>query len=346
MKKKDIAKNMLRDRAKKLPEITDEMWELVNKEYRDLVEDYIRSQAHSPQTKKQYKSMLRQFGWFCYESLNNKPIYKIKKRDFIRYLSYLREDRKMSSAAQSTRKAVVSSLCNYIENVVMDDYDDEEFNPYKNFRNFTRGLPPIAKNQVYEKVKVTREEYELMMQVLEDDENYMGMAWLAIAFNVGARLSEIIQFKSEIANYEVPEGATFVMSHNVRLKGRGEDGKVEPYMINLEAMKYIKLLLEKRGFEHEYIFAKKRNGEYKQLEASYGDTLCRNVLTHVLERRINPHLFKASCVTYLLEQGIDLKLVSKFVAHHNDISTTIAHYDLRDHADEKNNIFGSLDKEE
>lgn len=341
-KELDINKNMLRERAKKLPDVTDVMWENVNKEYRNLIDEYIASQSHSPQTKKQYRSMLRQFGWFIYESLNNKPIYKIKKRDIIRYLSYLRDDRKMSPSAIGTRKAVISSLCNYIENVVMDDFDEEEFNPYKNFRNFTRGLPAIPKSSVYEKVKVTKEEYLEMMKVLKDDENYLGMAWLAVAFNVGARRNEIIQFKSEIAEYKIDNDATYIMSHNVRLKGRGEDGKIEPYMINFEALKYINLWLEKRGYEHEYIFTKKYGNEIKVVEEGWANYFCSSVLSHVLERRINPHLFKASAVTYLLEQGVPLELVSKFVAHHENVATTIAHYDLRDHAEEKNNIFGNM----
>lgn len=334
-----IAKNMLRSRAESLPEITDEKWNLVNVEFRNLVEEYIQSQSHSPKTKKQYRSMLRQFGWFIYESLNNKPIHKIKKRDFIRFQTYLRENREMSSSSQAARKAVVSSLCNYIENVVMDDFDEDEINPYKNFKNFTRGLPSITKNKVYEKVKVSYDEYKMMMSDLEDDENYLAMAWLAVAFNCGARLSEIVQFKSELLDYEVPEGMTYIMTHNVRLKGKGVDGKIEPYMMNLEALKYIRLWVEKRGYDHEYIFARKFHKSDENLDASYGDSLCRNVLTPMLGRRINAHIFKASCITHLLEQGVDIKLVSKFVAHHNDISTTISHYDLRDHANEKNNIF-------
>ena len=344
MEYKEIDKHMLRDRAEKLPDVTEEMWLQVNKEYRDLVSEFISSQSHSPKTKKQYTSMLRQFGWFIHESLNNKPIYKIKKRDFIRFLTYLRDERKMSSSSQSVRKAVVSSLCNYIENVVMDDYDEDEYNPYKHFRNFTRGLPPIPKNQVYEKVKVTKEEYLHMMEVLEDDENYLGMTWLAVAFNTGARLSEIVQFKAEIADYPIAHDATYVMSHNVRLKGKGVDGKIEPYMINLEALTYIKSWLDKRGFENEYIFVKRNHEKNEHLDASYGDTLCRNVLSHILGRRINPHIFKASAITYLLEQGVPIELVSKFVAHHNDISTTISHYDLRDYEEEKNNIFGNFNK--
>lgn len=329
-----IEKNMLRDRAKKLPDITDEMWMQVNDDYRMKVEEFISVQNHSPQTKKQYTSGLRQFGWYIKDSMNNKPLYKITKRDFLRYISYLRDNRKMSSSAMNLKKACVSSLCNYIENVIADEEEE-----YKLFRNFTRGLPAIPKNQVYEKVKVTYEEYQEMMKVLEDDENYLGMAWLATAFNVGARRSEIIQFKSEIAEYEFPKDATFIYSHNVRLKGRGEDGKIEPYMINREALKYINLWLDKRGYEHKYIFTVKSGGKISKMSPNWADYFCTNVLSDILGRRINPHLFKASCITHLLEQGIKLEMVSKFVAHHENVSTTIQHYDLRAFDEEKNNIF-------
>lgn len=325
---------MLRDRAEKLPNVTNEMWLEVNEDYRQLVEEFVSVQNHSPDTKKQYISCLRQFGWYLCSSMNNKPLYKVSKRDFLRYISYLRDNRKLSSSSQGLKKAAVSSLSNYIESVVADEDDN-----YKMFRNFTRGLPAIPKNKVYEKVKITYDEYLEMMKVLENDENYLGMAWLATAFNVGARRSEIIQFKTEILNYDFPDDATFVYSHNVRLKGPGEDGKVEPYMINREALKYMKLWVEKRGYKSDYIFTTKYQGETRQMSKQWADYLCSEVLTDILRRRINPHLFKASCVTYLLESGVKLELVSKYVAHHENVATTIAHYDLRDFEEEKNQIF-------
>jgi integrase len=325
---------MLRERAEKLPEVTDEMWKQVNDDYTSLVEEFVSVQNHSPSTKKQYISCLRQFGWYLCDSMNNKSFYNVTKRDFLRFISYLRDNRKMSSSALSLRKATVSSLCNYIENVVADESLD-----YKTFRNFTRGLPSIPRNQVYEKVKVTLDDYKQMMDVLENDKNYLGMAWLATSFNVGSRRAETIQFKTEILNYDFPEESTFIYSHNVRLKGSGEDGKIEPYMMNREAIEYMRLWVEKRGYDHEYIFTTKYNGEPKQMSLSWADHFCTNVLSDILGRRINPHLFKSSCITHLLENGIALELVSKYIAHHNDISTTIAHYDLRDFAEEKNNIF-------
>lgn len=330
-----IERNMLRERAKRTTVITDEMWIEVNKEYRDLVNEFLSAQNHSPATRKQYTSGLRHFGYFIYESLNNKRMCKLTKRDMLRYISSLR-DRGMSSSGINLKKACVSSLMNFIENFIADEEED-----YSTFRNLTRGLPAIPKNRVYEKVKVTYEEYKEMMSALESDDNYLGMAWLATSFNVGSRLSETIQFKTSILDQEFPDNETYVMSHNIRLKGAGEDGKIEPYMIPKEAYDYMKLWVDKRGYESEYIFTTRHNGEYDQMSTSWADYFCTNTLSHILGRRINPHIFKASCITYLIEvKKIDVKLVSKYVAHHEDVSTTLSHYDLRDFEEEKGKIYG------
>lgn len=337
---KQIKKNTLREPAKKQPEITDEMWLQVNQDYREKVEEYLSVQDLSPDSRKQYTSVLRQFGWYMVTSMNNKPFYKITKRDFLRFLSYIRDNRKMSSSAINVRKSVVSSFCNHLENIIADEEEE-----YKTFRNFTRGLPPIAKNRTYEKVKVTKEEYDLMMNVLEEDENWLGMAWLATAFRVGARRSEIIQFKTEILEYEIEKDADFVMSHKVRGKGKSLDGKPLEYMIPLDVLTHWKKWIETRGYESEYIFTTKYGNEIKPMSSAWADDFCANTLSDILERRINVHIFKNSCITYLLESGVDLKLVSKFVAHHNDISTTQI-YDLRDFEDEKKKIFSQRIEED
>lgn len=331
-----INKNMLRETADKLPPVDEEKWRLVNEDYRNLVEEYISVQAHSQKTKIQYKSCLRQFGYYVYKSMNNKPLHEISKRDFLRYISYLRDTRKMSSSAIGLRKACVSSLSNYIENVVADDDKN-----YKTFRNFTRGLPAISKNHVYTKVKISKDDYDLLMETLLNDKNYLGAAWVAFAFNVGARRAEIPQFKTEILNYPIVEGGGYTMSHIIRLKGRGEDGKQEPYMVNEEALQYVKLWIEKRDYESEYIFTTKYGGEVGSMSEAWANEFCKETLSNILGRRINPHLFKASCVTYLLEvKKVPIEIVSKYIAHHENIATTIAHYDLRDFAEERNKIFG------
>jgi integrase len=329
-----IEKNMFRERAPKMPDVTDEMWSQVDEEHRNLVSEFLEVNQFRDKSRRQYSSALRIWFWWVHTSLNGKKLYKITKRDFLRYISFL-SNRGMSSSGIGLKKAAVSSLNNFIENVVAED--DENF---ATFRNFTRGLPAIPKTQTYEKVKITREEYELMLKTLEEDENYLGMAWLSCAFNVGARRAEIVKFKSEILNYSIPEGQSYVLSHVVMGKGRGE-GKPLQYMINTEALEYMKLWIEKRGYDHEYIFTTKPNGQPSQMSESWADYFCSDVLSDILGRRINPHIFKASAITFLLEiKKVPIELVSKFVAQHEDVSTTQKHYDLRNFDEEKNQIFG------
>lgn len=333
----EINKHMLRDRAERLENITDEMWLSCNKENRELVEEYLRvNKQLSPKTHIQYTTCLRQFFYFVKTELKDKVFYKISKRDFMKYMSSMQE-RGLSSSAIGLRKSSVSSFCNYIENVVMDDVPE-----YNGFRNFTRGMPAISRNNVYEKVAITEEEYQKMIKHLEEKQNYLALAWVATAYNVGSRRAEIIQFKKEILGYPIPEGQNYVLSHIVRGKGKGIDGKPLRYMINFEALKYMKLWIDNRDHDSDYIFTVKYQGKIKPISEGWANDLCKEILSPLLERRINPHLFKSSCITSLLEKGVDLKIVSKYVAQHNDTATTSNFYDLRDFEDEKNNIFGDI----
>ncbi|MCO8148472.1 hypothetical protein NHM07_07830 [Bacillus subtilis] len=48
-------------------------------------------------------------------------------------------------------------------------------------------------------------------------------------------------------------------------------------MINFEALKYMRLLVENRGYESEYIFSTKYGGEVKQASKSWAGYFCSNV---------------------------------------------------------------------
>lgn len=336
MAKEEIEMNTLRDRAKKADVVTDAMWNTVSEEHRFLVEEYLDVSTHlSTRTKVQYESGLRHFFWWVHDVLNDKALNKISKRDFMRYMSFL-GNRGLSSSAMSFKKSAVSAFNIHIENIIAED--DEE--NYGMFRNFTKGLQPIPKNEVYSKEAVTREEYQLMIDTLMDDENYLGVAWVATAFNTGARRSEIVQFKTEILSYEIPENQNYVMTHTIMGKGRG-GGKPIKYMVNKEALRYMQMWVDKRGYEHEFLFTTSYDGT-GQMSDTWANHFCTNVLSDIVGRRINPHIFKASAITYLLEQGVPMQMVSKYVAQHDDVSTTQQFYDLRDFEEEKGNIFNHI----
>ena len=337
-KNKTVKLNMLKKRAKKAPDITDDIWKLCNKENRAMYDEYFSTQKQlSEDTRTQYRTCLKQFFYFVYTDLNDKPLYKITKRDFMKFMAYL-QDRELSSSAIGLRKSSVSSLCNYVENIVADD--DEN---YATFRNFTRGMPPIPKTQTYSKEPVTLEEYELMKKYFLQHKKYLPLAYLVTLWGLGCRRSEAIQFKTEILDYEVPEGATYIMSHTVRGKGAGKDGKPLEYMIPLEVLDYWRLYVENRDFESDYIFARlNENGEPIKISRQWSNRLCERVLSKIVGRRITNHNFKATIVTRMLESGIDMAIVSKEIAHHNDVATTQSFYDLRKFEDKKKQIFDNM----
>lgn len=330
-----IEMNMIKDKAKKLPEITEDEFEQCNKENVDMVKEFLRANKQlSRETLLQYLTCLRQFFYFIMTDARNKPFYKVTKRDFINYLGYMQE-RGLSSSAIKLRKSACSSFCNYIENIVADDMEE-----CRDFRNFTRGMPAVNKTQVYDKIPISKDEYDKILAVLEERNDYLGIAWTATAFNVASRRAEIVQFKTEILNYPIKDGKNYVKSHVVRGKGGGTDGKPIKYMIPIEVLKHWRKWIEVRGYESDYIFTTRaRNGEARPMSKDWANKFCTNVLSKILGRRINPHLFKASCITYLLEQGKDMKLVSKYIGQHNDISTTSNHYDLRSFEDEIDDLF-------
>lgn len=337
VEKKAINKNMIRERALKLPDISDEMFNKCNLENIKIVNEF--AEMHpllSPATKKQYWSGWKQFVYWVENSLNAKPFYKITKRDFNRYLSFL-INRGMSSSGIKFKKSSISTICDYIEKIVAEE--DEQ---YATFHNFTKTDMKIPKNYVYSKIAISEDEYKLLIDTLMNDENYLAVAWVACAFNTGARRGGIRGFKAEMLNQPIEEGQEFIMSNVVREKGNSLDGKQVNYMVSLPAIYYLKLWIEKRGYEHEYLFTTKYNNNVNQISLDWADNLCANTLSDILGRRINPHLFKASAISYYLASGLDLKFVSKNIAMHNDISTTSNFYDLRTFDDEKNKMFGML----
>ena len=82
---KEIEMNMLRDRCPKLPEITEEDWKnlSINEFNREIIEEFlIENPDLRPKTLLQYRSGLQIFAKWLMDTLNNKNIYEVKKKDF------------------------------------------------------------------------------------------------------------------------------------------------------------------------------------------------------------------------------------------------------------------------
>ena len=339
---KEIEMNMLRDRCPKLPDITEEDWKQldINEFNREIIEEFlIENPDLRPKTLKQYRSGLQIFAKWLMDTLNNKNIYDVKKKDFLRYQNFLIR-RGMSSSGISFKRSSVSTLCNYLENYYVGE--DTRFDT---FRNFVKGVPKPSPNQVYNKVLISKEEYELIKTTLLEDKKYRDYAMFVVAMETGMRGGELRQIKFKELSKTVDEESGYFLTDIIFGKGKGE-GKPLEYMVNQVAFDAMKLYAEHRlDCNCEYLFVTNYNG-IKQVSESYFETICREVISDIVGRRINEHLCRASCATNKLLEGVPEILVSKYILHHNDLST-LKYYDLRDFKEERAKIFGkgSFDKD-
>ena len=343
----EINKNQLRERAKKLRDVDEERWSKVSEHNKYIMEEYFASMSNlSEATVVQYKSAMRIF--FVWNEENNrgkegigKEIYEITKRDFMKYITFL-TNHGLSSSAIKLKKSAVSSLCNFIELIL-----SEEMEEYKTFRNFAEKLPSqVSSTVTYNKKVVTKTEYKKMMKVLEETEDYRGMCWLNLAFTTGARRGELRQFTRDILTtpYEVDKDGNelnFKMTGYIRGKGSGREGKKIRFMISRDSMKYIEKLIESEKGKHKskYLFVAYYQNKTKMVSLSWGNDFCRRILSPIVGRRINPHLFKATAITNLIEAGHDIKAVSRHIGHHESVDLTLSRYNLQDDSEERNNLF-------
>lgn len=323
---------MYKKRATKSIPITDEMWSSINKEYRCLVDEFLREHRNK-QTAKQYTSALKQFGWYIHSELDSKPYYKITKRDANNYINYLL-DNGMSSSGIGLKKSAISSLNRYIELYIIDE--DEN---YLSFRNFMTGLKPVDKTISYDRSNfVTMEEYESLINKLEINNRLLEASWLSLAFYTACRRSELKQFKTEILDYEIKDG-NFIVSHDIRGKGRGETGKIFKVYIPISALKHAREYVRTRGFDNEYILSyENKNGFTGAVYDSWANEFCESFVSKELGRKITPHMFRHGYITHLKQNGVDINLISKYIAHHESVDTTQL-YIHEDNSDKIKEIF-------
>lgn len=313
-------------RSKGMKPITDEDWENFkpevpkNKRYIDeWLRDIVKPNKSS-QTYKQYKSCLRQFAFWNEHENDGISFAKIKKRGFIRYQNFL-IDTGMGKKTLELKRNAVSSFCNFLE-----IYISEEDGSYEMFRNFVKGTEiPQGKEKVYDKKPITIKEFEKVNDVLLRTKQYRLYAIWNCLFYTGKRITEILQLKTTDIQ-DIPKGKTYVLSGEVRGKGKGATGKIMTIRLNKHCIDALKLYMKyRRKTDNIHIFQGK-DGGYVNQDAIREEFA--TIISTILGRRCNPHLLRGSFSSYLLEQGVSLTTVQQLLSH-DSVDTTSRFYDLR-----------------
>lgn len=221
-----------------------EVYEKVNKETKELIDDFIRDFTirSSPQSIKVYISNFKIFLCWNYLYNDDVPFVEINKRSLKRFFIYGSEELQWGSARYKNMWSSLNSLSEWVENICDDIYPD--------FRNNVKKIDKVPKDYAREKSVFTKEELDGLLSWLGEQQRYQDQCLLALIMASGMRISETVRMTTDLISYEHTafEELFFETTKEIQTKGRGKNGKpLRKYIIkDLFAPYYDKWLEERK----------------------------------------------------------------------------------------------------
>lgn len=242
--------------------------------------DYLESIQRSTKTISSYSNDLDIFFVWNLQNNDNKFFVDLTKRDVISFQGYLANNNKNSPARIRRLKSTLSSLSNYIENIL----DDE----YKNYRSIIRKVESPVNQAVREKTIFEDAQLEELLDKLVEKKKYKEACMLSLAMCSGRRKSELTRFKvSYFDDENIIYGSLFKSPEKIITKGRGRGGKpLTVYTLVKEFKPYYDLWINERkekGVESIWLFPKKVGRTYidEQMDAGTLNTWA-SIFTNLL----------------------------------------------------------------
>ena len=225
-------------------EVTEEEISKINPDNLELINDflnYLETTDKSSATITVYKSNLYLFFVYLMNYVKNKDFVNIKKRDIMNWQNYLIKG-ELSPARIRNLRASVSSLSNFIENIL----DEEE--KWEGFRNIINKIPAPNSRIVREKTVLEEEDCENLLNYLVEHKMYMQACAFALAYASGRRKSELLRIKRSYINEDnLIYGSLYKTPEKIKTKGRGTGGKMlNIYILKSKFKKYFDLWEEER----------------------------------------------------------------------------------------------------
>lgn len=241
-------------RSSKFNDITSpELLAQVNPENMRLLEDYLAylsSIQRADTTIAAYRNDIEIAWVWCLQKNNNKHFVDWTKRDIISYQNWLINTNENSPARVRRLKASLSSLSNYICNIL----DDE----YPNFKNIVNKIESPVNQPVRDKTVWEPQELEDLLNKLIEKGDVEKACYLALGMYSGRRKAELCRFKvSDFDENHLICGGSLYKSDPIKTKGRGK-GKIIPcYTLAKQFKPYLDLWMQRRekdGIESEWLF--------------------------------------------------------------------------------------------
>lgn len=320
---------------------SEDKMEQVNPENIQLENDfleYLASIDRAKSTIKQYKANLHVFWCWNLEFNKNKFFVDLTKREISKFQSHAMTVWGWSPKRIRTVKATISSLSNYIENIL-----DDEFEGYK---PIVRKIESPADVAVRDKSVFSAEELQSLLDKLVESGNYMKACALSLAMNNGRRKAELTRFKVSYFTDDnlICDGALYKTPEKMTTKGRGSRGKLlDVYTLAKPFKPYLDLWLKQRkelGIKSDWLFPKCKDGEWidENIDTVLLDSW-GNTFTRMINKPFYWHSIRHYFTTSLLEYNLPESVVQDIVGWQS--SDMVRIYDDRSNEAQFEKYFGA-----
>lgn len=309
-----------------------ELWEQVNQENKDLLEDYIlelKANGKSEKTIYQYVADIKGYYTWVFENAGNKSVLDLKKRVFRNFFLYMTENG--ASAARINR--LQSSIRNLLEFASQDE-DEYDYDV-----NAMRSIKGMKGEPVRDIVFLTDEQVTMLIDYLLEHEQYQKALYVSLSYDSAGRRNEVAQVLKD----------GFVDSNQTN-QVIGKRSKKFNLLYFKRTQEIGKLWLEQRGDDDIDSLWVVGNGDDRHAagyDTFYNWAVSLRSILHELDGSdldINSHSFRHSALEAYSQgthhsladlgksgQKLDLNTL-RVIAHHSDVGTTQGY--LADHDDE------------
>ena len=180
--------------------------------------EYLTSIDRAKTTIESYRHDLDVIWVLILELLNNKFFVELSKRDIVKLQNHCLNSLGWSPARMRRVKSTMSSLSNYIEAMLDDEFE--------NYRPIVRKIENPTSSPVREKTVFENEQLQKLLDYLVEKKKYDKACMLALAMHNGRRKAELPRRKvSYFTEDNVIYGSLYRSPETVTTKGRGSRGK-------------------------------------------------------------------------------------------------------------------------
>lgn len=308
---------------------SEELWEKVSDENKELLEDYIlelESTGKSEKTIYQYQADIKGFMTWTVSHGGKDSILDMKKRDFRNFF--------LKMSKEGVSNARINRLQSSLRNLLLFAENDEDL--YEDYEiNQMRSIKGVPKESVREIVFLEDDEVTGLINYLMEREQYQKALYVSLSYDSAGRRNEVHQvIKTD-----------FLESNqtNTLVGKRGKKFNLIYFNRTKEiAAKY----LEQRGdddIESLWVTGRGESKRPASYESLYNFAVSfRPIIKELFDKDIdlNSHSFRHSSLenysngthSVLREMGKDALPIDvlKVVAHHSDISTTQSYLKNKD----------------